>query len=313
MKKSVQILLCVFCFSLIFAIVLNPKECVTSCLQGFLVFGKNVLPALFPFFFLTQILSHINGLTRLSAKFSGVTKKLFNTSGISAYIFLMSVISGYPMGAKLTAEFYSRGLIDKNEASRICTFCTTSGPMFIIGTVGVGLLFSFKIGILVFISHVISSILNGLIYRSYKARGFTPRPLNFSSSEEHNLLSTCMYNAMQSALIVGGFIAFAYLLIDVLVKIGILSLAISLFGKGITTGLLEVTRGCLELGKSGLPALSTTMIASGLISFGGFSIHMQNLVFLRQANVSTNFYFLQKITHTILSVGISFVLGMLFL
>ena len=225
----------------------------------------------------------------------------------------MSAISGYPMGARLTADFYARDLIDKDEACRICTFCSTSGPMFIIGTVGVGLLFSFKIGVIVLFSHMLAAILNGLIYRSYKAKNFSPRPLKFSKTEEQNLLSTCMYNAMQSVLMVGGFIAFAYLLIDVLLNLGLLSGIAKVFGKGITTGIIEVTRGCLELGKSGLSSLATTVIASGLISFGGFSIHMQNLAFLRQTNVSTSFYFLQKITHTVLSVGVSLILGVIFL
>ena len=140
------------------------------------------------------------------------------------------------MGARLIADFYARDLIDKDEACRICAFCSTSGPMFIVGTVGVGLLFNFKIGVIVLFSHILSAILNGLIYRGYKAKNFEPRPIRFSKTEEQNLLSTCMYNAMQSVLIVGGFIAFAYLLIDVLLNLGLLSGISKLFGKGITTG-----------------------------------------------------------------------------
>jgi nucleoside recognition membrane protein YjiH len=79
----------------------------------------------------------------------------------------MSVLSGYPVGAKLTADFYEKGLITKGQACRITTFTSTSGPLFIVGTVGIGMFHSAKLGIIILLSHFIGAILNGLIYRKY--------------------------------------------------------------------------------------------------------------------------------------------------
>ena len=50
--------------------------------------------------------------------------------------------------AKLTTEFYEMGLINKPDAQKIMSFCSTSGPMFIIGTVGVGFFANEFLGIM---------------------------------------------------------------------------------------------------------------------------------------------------------------------
>ena len=77
----------------------------------------------------------------------------------------MAILSGYPVGSKMIADLYIQGKISKDEAYRMSAFCSTSGPMFIIGAVGVGMFKSSLVGYILFISHSLSAFLNGLIYR----------------------------------------------------------------------------------------------------------------------------------------------------
>lgn len=46
-------------------------------------------------------------------------------------------------------------------------FCSTSGPMFIVGAVGIGMFESTKFGYILFLSHAISALINGLIFRNF--------------------------------------------------------------------------------------------------------------------------------------------------
>lgn len=167
-KKQIFITIFLLTFSLLF--VINSSKYISVTIDGILLYGTKILPTLLPFFFVTKILSNFNFIYAVCNQFSFLTKLLFNTKAISSYIFFMSIISGYPVGAKLTTEFYENKIIDKNDAQKILSFCSTSGPLFIIGTVGVGFFYNQFLGILIFLIHVISSILNGIIYRNLGSR-----------------------------------------------------------------------------------------------------------------------------------------------
>ena len=115
-------------------------------------------------------------------------KKLYNCPSISSYILFMGIITGYPMGAKLCADCYEKNLITKEEIVRINSFTSTSGPMFIIGSVGIGL-FNPTAGIIIFVSHVLGALLNGLIYRNYKRKVRTTNKIQISTSNKKDILN----------------------------------------------------------------------------------------------------------------------------
>ncbi|MCI6976113.1 MAG: hypothetical protein MR895_02065, partial [Clostridiales bacterium] len=82
------------------------------------LFWAAVLPALFPFFFFTRMLTGLGFPETVGKFFEKPVKFLFHTPPISAYIFFMSVLSGYPIGAKLISEFYKNGVINTEESKK---------------------------------------------------------------------------------------------------------------------------------------------------------------------------------------------------
>ena len=78
--------------------------------------------------------------------------------------FLMSVLSGYPMGAKIVGDLRRSGEISVREAKRLMSFCSTSGPAFLIGAVGTGMLGSGFIGGIIAASHYLGAAVNGMVY-----------------------------------------------------------------------------------------------------------------------------------------------------
>ncbi|MBQ0017311.1 MAG: hypothetical protein KBT30_01610, partial [Clostridiales bacterium] len=327
-KKVSKILLYLFTALLIFfiiAIILNPKTYINSCYNGLLTWATCVLPSLFPFFFFTKILTDLNVLDKFFNKFKKINGKLFNAPPCSAYIFGMSIISGYPVGAKIIEEFYSKGIINTKQANKLITFCSNSGPLFIIGTVGSIMFQNAKIGYILYISHILSAILNGLLYRKFYCDKNENNFENNINVDYSNILGNSMSSAITSIMVVGGFVAIFYMIIDILNGLNILmpistllnqllnSIGLNGCGSAISNGIIEVTRGCLDLSKLNIPLTSLCVISSGLITFGGLSIHAQSLAFLSKCKVNIKFYFLQKITQAIFACAISYLLCLIIL
>ena len=67
-------------------------------------------------------------------------------------------------GAKIVNKFYEDGICNKQEAERMLAFTNNSGPLFIIGTVGISLFGNTTIGIILFITHILACLTVGLLF-----------------------------------------------------------------------------------------------------------------------------------------------------
>jgi len=229
-------------------------------------------------------------------------------------------------GAAAALIEYNKGLIDDKESSRISTFCSSASPMYILGSIGVGLLGSYKAGLILFLAQLISNILNGLMFRNYKSKGFEKKPnKSIIKQSADNILSESIYNSVISVLIVGGFISIFYMLSDMLNDAYIMyplkqffEMILKLFGinqsysVGITRGIIEVTNGCIYLCQDNQNLVLNTVFCGFLISWGGLSIHMQNLTFLISSGVKVGFYFLSKTVQSFVMLIMTIILCLIF-
>ena len=158
-KIAALIILLLMC-----AVLINPERYLSSVKDGVILFWAAVLPALFPFFFFTRMLTGLGFPETVGKFFEKPVKFLFHTPPISAYIFFMSVLSGYPIGAKLISEFYKNGVINTEESKKIIAFSSTSAPLFVIGTLGVFMLDNVSYGVIILFSHYLSAIITGLVF-----------------------------------------------------------------------------------------------------------------------------------------------------
>jgi len=323
-RLSGVVLACLIVFIMLM-LAINPSVYMQSCLDGIYIWGQSVLPALFPFFFFSGLLTRLKILDILGQKLSKMMQKLFHTSGSSGIIYILSIVSGYPVGAKITSELYKSGAIDRDEVVRINAFASTSGPLFIIGAVGVGMFHSRILGLILLISHILGALLNGLLYRNYHSN--STNCINIQKIPNLNeSISSNLYDSIVSIMIVGGYIVIANILIDMMCNLGILS-TISNFlnyimsllgcdynlGTGICSGVFEITRGCKDLSFSnGVPIQVIASLVCGIISWGGISIHLQALTFLQKCQISTKFYMLQKFTQAVISSLVCFVFCLIF-
>jgi len=84
-------------------------------------------------------------------------------------VFFLSILSGYPVGSKIIADLYKSNEISKTDAIKTASFCSNSGPMFILGSVAIGMFANKTMGILILISHIFGALFNGVIYRNLGA------------------------------------------------------------------------------------------------------------------------------------------------
>lgn len=138
--------------------------------NGLQLFATSVIPSLFPFFVATELLMHTNIINQIGNILNSFMKPLFNVSGKGAFALVMGIISGYPMGAKIAANFRQNNICSKEECERLLSFTNNSGPLFIIGTVGIGMFGNSTIGVLLFVTHLLASFTVGIIFRFWKCK-----------------------------------------------------------------------------------------------------------------------------------------------
>lgn len=245
-KIAALIILLLMC-----AVLINPERYLSSVKDGVILFWAAVLPALFPFFFFTRMLTGLGFPETIGKFFEKPVKFLFHTPPISAYIFFMSVLSGYPIGAKLISEFYKNGVINTEESKKIIAFSSTSAPLFVIGTLGVFMLDNVSYGVIILFSHYLSAIVTGLVFcnvRRLKATKSDVKPRVKPLPD--NVIGDSINDSVLSVLSVGGLIAIFSLVIDVLYDLKFFDL----FGNysPLAVGFFEMTRGAKEIIKTRL-------------------------------------------------------------
>ena len=304
--KSNKIVVAMLIF-LSFLLILHPTLIFNSSLNAITVWTYKIFPVMFPFFVITRIILNLSNFTpNFTDKFF---KKMFNAPNGSSKIFFLSVLAGYPTGAKLICNMFENGYINKNQAQNMMSFCSVSGPMFIIGSVGIAVFSSFKIGIIILISNILAAILNGILYRGKKEND---NIFLINERKELNLFDV-VYDSIISILIVAAFIVLSFILIDLLNYFNIITfISKSICGvfnsfraidvvSATISGIIEMTRGIIDLHATLATLNIKIIIASGLIGFGGFSVILQSLTFLSKINMPVKKMILQKLTQALIS------------
>ena len=158
--KKLFIPACICLFTMFLLVFSNSN--LSSAKTGLSLWANSVVPSLLPFFIATELLGYTNVVSILGKLLNKFMRPVFNVPGEGAFPFIMGIISGYPMGAKIVSDFKNQGICTNEEAERLLAFTNNSGPLFIIGTVGIGLFKDTNTGILLFLTHILACITVGL-------------------------------------------------------------------------------------------------------------------------------------------------------
>ena len=152
---------------LLFAVLLTAFSdiALSSAKSGVSICLEIIIPSLFPFFVFSSLLISSGAANRLYRIFSGSMPRLFGVSGVGALPLILGFIGGYPIGSKTVSELYTSGHISKKEAHRLLFFDGNTGPAFILGAVGTAVFRSITAGGILYLTHILSALLIGIICR----------------------------------------------------------------------------------------------------------------------------------------------------
>lgn len=301
--------------------------------KGLSLWANSVVPSLFPFFVATELLMNTNFVNSIGRFLNKIMKPLFNIKGEGAFAFIMGLISGYPVGAKIACNFRENNICSKEECERLLSFTNNSGPLFIIGTVGISMFGNSTIGLLLLITHILACITVGFIFRFWKINSSSPEYVgnknsnykkykNVTFSNLGEILGKSISNSISTILMIGGFVVIFSSIISILRASGILNSLVVLltpafnflhldssFIYGIVTGLLEITNGINFISSINIKHISVNIIITAfLLGCGGLSVLLQVWSITSKTDLSIKPYFYGKLLHGILAAFYTFVI-----
>ncbi len=304
-----------------------PRECVAAGRTGLELCGNVILPSLFPFFVLSSLVVDLGLAGYLGRALEGVMRPLFRVSGACASALALGFVGGYPVGARTAISLYQQGMCSRAEAQRLLAFCNNSGPAFILGVVGAGVFADSKVGLLLYLVHMVSSCLVGVLFRFYGPRaeaGARKRAPTFQAKRFTTAFTQAVTGAMGSTLNICAFVIFFTVILRLLTLSGVLGALAAGLGRllgplGLTeawcrklfTGLVELTSGVSGLTQGGQRAGQVSM-AAFMLGWAGLSIHCQTLSFLADSGLSPGTYLVGKLLHGGVSAALVWGLTRLF-
>ncbi len=306
-----------------FCLVIFSSNNLQAVKSGLTLWANSVVPSLFPFFVATEILINTDIINILGKLLNNYMKPLFNIRGEGSFAFIMGIISGYPVGAKIASEFRKNNICSKEECERLLSFSNNSGPLFIIGTVGILMYGSTIIGLLLFITHILAGITVGIIFRFWKrntksnlstsSRKIQNNNISFSNLGE--VLSNSITNSISTIFLIGGFVVIFSCVISILKASGILNILTSFISPVFNTfnidtsfvsplicGFLEITNGINSISQIACKKLSINLILTAfLLGFGGLSVFLQVLSITSKTDLSIKPYIYGKLLQGIIA------------
>lgn len=298
--------------------ILAPQQMIDSARYALRLCAELIIPSLFPFFVVSGLLNRLGFSARLAGRLSRPAARLYGISGAGATALFMGLIGGYPLGAAYIADMRRQGLISAEEGERLMGFCNNSGPAFLIGSIGAGVFGSARLGLGLYIIHILSALITGLFFRGsgrYKAQ------LPHLPESRGSALIDSVRQAAQSILSVCGFIVCFCVIIGLMDAGGYFSLLVGRLAS--LTGLeLHAARallsGVLELG-SGIGAMRglspspvNLAIAAGIVGWGGVSVHFQTYAVLAESDIKGDLHLTGRLICCAVSSALGYIFGLFF-
>ncbi len=295
MKKiltSIAIMITLLFFGV--QILYHSKAVLDSVLFSLNIWQKNIFPSLFPFFLLSSVLTEYGFIELVGELCKPLMQLLFKCKGECAFVLIMSLISGFPSNAKYTRELFEQGILSEQEASKILMFTHFSNPLFILGTVSILFLNNKEVGILILLCHYVSNLIIGLLVRSYapskiEQESFSIKKAILKMHQKRidntksfgQIITNSLKNTIDTLLLILGVVTM-FLIITTIIDQNI---QLSSYHQSILNGCFEMTQGLKYISLLHIPLKYKATLSVMILSFGGFSVHMQMIGILSDTKI----------------------------
>lgn len=287
-------------------ILLIKKSIVySSIIYALNLWVNNLIPALFPFFIISDILINYNITDYIPKIIKKICKYIFNITDNMLTIFLLSMISGFPSNARNTRLLYDKGELSLEEANHILLFSHFSNPVFILTTVTVFFLHNERLGIPLLIIHYLSNFILGFLFRNkfcYK-KNSNNKVDNNIKRDFGNIFVNSIKRSIDTILMICGIVLVFLLLSTIVVD----TFNFNSYNTMIIKGLFEITIGIEELSKLSLDYSYKLVISSMILAFGGISVHVQVFSQIANTKIKYIYFFVGRMYQMIISGILAFI------
>lgn len=273
--------------------ILDTRTALEGGRQGLDLCLRTVLPTLFPFIFLSTL------ITGASFPLPPRILRLIHLPEGSGAILLCALIGGYPVGAQSVSLAYTEGLLDRSTSQRLLPICNQCSPAFLFGICSSLFTQPWKCWIL-WTVQIISALITAMLLPGGNA------PIRRSIRHDGATITSALHRSLRTMASVCGWI--------ILFRISICFLerwCLWLFSPVLQAsiiGSLELTNGCTMLRSIENEDLRF-LLCSFLTGMGGLCITMQSLSVI-SPELDRSSYFLGKVIQSSISVSIcSMVVG----
>lgn len=279
---------------LFFLLLLFPDSVKIGAEQGLALWYHSVVPILFPFILLSNLLVSTESLSFFLQPFFFLSKNCPRLNPWIFYPLFFGLFCGFPMGAKAISDLLDQGHLTQKEASFLLPLVNQASPMFLAGYVGVHILkkelsFLEIIFFLYFPVFLFFSIF--LLFGSKKE--ISGKTLSLSAKKKNSMSPTSEHTIWNSFTVI----------VTIGIYMMIFSIAVELCRRLLPEHPLGSLLLCSLEFSSGLDQIrqltfltykEQTGFVLALTSFGGFCTAMQTHDMIRHTGLSTKSYLLRK-------------------
>ena len=270
MNKRVRADVCLILCGVLVWFLADAGQLRLEAAKALALCAGTVIPALFPFMAVTGLLVRLGFGQWLAPYMAGLMAPLFRLPGCAGSALLLGLVGGYPIGARTAAELYASGALTRQETERLLTFCNNSNPVFLISVLGIGVFGSVRAGLWLWLIHVASALVTGLLFRGLgRGRRSVPPPVSFQAPSLPGAFVTSVKDAAMGMVSVCAFVTFFYVLVSPLPRLGghLAAMAVGV------TELFSLTP-LLTCDRTGF------ILAAGCAGWGGLSVLCQTAAVL---------------------------------
>ncbi len=283
----------------LYLIITNAQKSIVYAIDSMNICFSMIIPTLFPFFICSGLLIYSGFCESLAKVFRFCMMPLFRVNPAGASAFILGIVSGYPLGAITAGELYKNSYISKTEAERLLAFCNNSGPLFILGSVGIAVYSNLKYGIMLYVCHALAAVTVGIIFSFYKRKSYTAPSTVMSSPDRSigEIFSIALNNAVQNILTVCGAVVF----FSIISRIALDFVPLNSYFMALAKGISEFVTGTISVADLSIPICEKLILTAFIVGFAGFSVHIQVMAVIAKYELSLIPYFIGKLLHGIIA------------
>lgn len=267
---------CAFCGLCLFLILCHSDTAVSYMSQGLSLCAEMVIPSLFPFMVLSELLVESGGGEILGKLWERPLRRLFGISGAGVCALMMGLVCGFPVGTKTAVSLCRRGDISPEELSRLICFCNIPSSAFLINAVGVSLFGNRRFGLISYVICLLAALLTARILHLFSPlppKEERPRKAALTSGVQ--IFTHAVTSAALAMLYVCAYVVFFSAFIGTLGHL-LRGVASGPLFTALLFGLFELSGGVMQASAIPDPTMAQ-MVTLILCGWSGLSVHLQIL------------------------------------